>query len=469
MSSAGHPSAPPSPSIFISYASEDRDAARALRDYLAAAGLDVWYDENELGGGDAWDQKIRRQIRDCDYFMPVISQTTERRKEGYFRREWRLAAERTLDMADDVLFLLPVTIDQTSENSARVPEKFVAVQWLRVPGGQPTPALEALRQRLLAGDHTALPPPAPAAPVPLVPAARAPAGSKPPSLAPPPIAHDGPPPMPPFPHAPEKNGVGHWLKFTAEILWWLVAVVWVLLGRLPKWGRVVLVAWLVFGVIGVCQRNDRGWYARNDRDRPPPHAPNKERPPGAPKGPDLTAAISAEINSAVEASTQAIIEATMKARAEGRPPPEGRAGQEMGRRSGQRGALDPDAAGKALLVVPFDSDPTQPAAAQFAAAVFQAVQENLQAARPGETAATGVSLPNVTDTALTALGRNLGSHLVLGAHIKLVDTKPVLTVRVVRTNNGNVVWSGEFSADADVSEVAKKIVTHATAHLPPRP
>ena len=81
MSSATAPVDPPSPpaavpTVFISYASEDRVAARCLRDTLAAAGLEVWYDENELTGGDAWDQKLRSQIRDCDYFLPVISANT---------------------------------------------------------------------------------------------------------------------------------------------------------------------------------------------------------------------------------------------------------------------------------------------------------------------------------------------------------------------------------------------------------
>src|SRR5215475_6477571 len=89
---------PPRPSVFLSYASEDRQAAQALRDALPTFGLEVWYDESALLGGDAWDQKIRRQIRECDYFMPVISAQTEARPEGYFRREWRLAVERTLDM-----------------------------------------------------------------------------------------------------------------------------------------------------------------------------------------------------------------------------------------------------------------------------------------------------------------------------------------------------------------------------------
>src|ERR1700733_12386657 len=142
-------------SVFLSYASDDRQTARALGDALTSFGLEVWLDESALGGGDAWDQKIRRQIRECDYFMPIVSARTEARHEGYFRREWRLAVERTLDMADDHLFLLPVVIDGTDETRARVPEKFLAVQWLRLPGGQPSPALEALCRRLVSGDPKA--------------------------------------------------------------------------------------------------------------------------------------------------------------------------------------------------------------------------------------------------------------------------------------------------------------------------
>src|SRR5580704_4905665 len=84
------------PTVFLSYASSDREAARVLRDALPTFGLEVWYDESDLGGGDAWDQKIRKQIRECDYFMPIISAQTEARHEGYFRREWRLAVESSL-------------------------------------------------------------------------------------------------------------------------------------------------------------------------------------------------------------------------------------------------------------------------------------------------------------------------------------------------------------------------------------
>lgn len=118
--------------IFLSYASQDSEAARGLCDALRGRGLDVWFDQSELRGGDAWDASIRRKIKECALFVPVISASTQAREEGYFRREWNLAVDRTLDMADDKAFLLPVVIDATGEAQARVPEKFRAVQWTRV-------------------------------------------------------------------------------------------------------------------------------------------------------------------------------------------------------------------------------------------------------------------------------------------------------------------------------------------------
>jgi len=79
-----------SKAVFLSYASQDADAARRICDALRAAGVEVWFDQSELRGGDAWDQKIRRQVKECALFMPIISSSTQSRAEGYFRLEWRL-------------------------------------------------------------------------------------------------------------------------------------------------------------------------------------------------------------------------------------------------------------------------------------------------------------------------------------------------------------------------------------------
>ena len=121
--------------VFLSYASQDAAAVRRIAEALRAAGVEVWFDQNELVGGDAWDAKIRKQIAGCALFVPVISAATQARGEGYFRLEWKLAVDRSHLMAHDQPFLLPVVVDDTTDSAARVPPEFRAVQWTRLPGG----------------------------------------------------------------------------------------------------------------------------------------------------------------------------------------------------------------------------------------------------------------------------------------------------------------------------------------------
>src|SRR5436190_17432087 len=128
----------PAKAIFLSYSSEDTGAAKRICDSLRAAGLEVWFDKDELRGGDAWDASIRRQIKECALFVPVISANTNARVEGYFRLEWKLPVDRSHLMAEDQPFLMPVAIDDTLEATARVPDRFREVQWSR-PFGAETP------------------------------------------------------------------------------------------------------------------------------------------------------------------------------------------------------------------------------------------------------------------------------------------------------------------------------------------
>jgi TolB-like protein len=119
--------------VFLSYASQDAEAARKICEALRAAQVEVWFDQSELVGGDAWDAKIRGQIASCALFVPIISAATQARLEGYFRIEWKLAARRTHAMATAKAFLLPVVIDATRDAEAHVPDEFRDVQWTRLP------------------------------------------------------------------------------------------------------------------------------------------------------------------------------------------------------------------------------------------------------------------------------------------------------------------------------------------------
>ena len=133
--------------IFISYTHEDRGAAHQLRDFLEnEAGIDVWIDDRRLEAGDDWDHQIRRNIKNCSYFMPLISAASTRRLEGYFRREWAWAAERAMDFAASVPFIIPVVIDDTSEDVDDIPDRFSRSHWTRLPGGT---ADEEFRRRMV--------------------------------------------------------------------------------------------------------------------------------------------------------------------------------------------------------------------------------------------------------------------------------------------------------------------------------
>ena len=112
---------------------------------------------DRLEGGDDYDRKIQKNIARCSYFIPVVSATTERRLEAYFRREWSYALDRTRNMADDAIFILPVCIDATDPRAARVPDKFKAVHITQLAGRRgharvrPPPRGAALRAAAATG------------------------------------------------------------------------------------------------------------------------------------------------------------------------------------------------------------------------------------------------------------------------------------------------------------------------------
>src|SRR5215469_1463149 len=143
------PASTPTGAVFLSYASEDLEAAARIACGLRAAGIEVWFDQSELRGGDAWDHRIREQIHDCRLFVAVVSAHSEQRDEGYFRLEWKLAIDRSHLMAAKKAFIVPVVIDATSERSASVPEKFHELQWTRLPNGETPPAFVERVRRLL--------------------------------------------------------------------------------------------------------------------------------------------------------------------------------------------------------------------------------------------------------------------------------------------------------------------------------
>lgn len=133
--------------IFISYVRQDIQAARAMCDAITSLGGDVWLDERRLEPGDRWRDEIlggiKRRVR---LFVPLISQQTEARKEGFVFREWHAAAERAAQFppGQRLGFLVPVVIDPNFDGLSRyrqIEESFRDVHVAHAPNGQPGAAL----------------------------------------------------------------------------------------------------------------------------------------------------------------------------------------------------------------------------------------------------------------------------------------------------------------------------------------
>jgi TolB-like protein len=398
------PSDPDRPhlTVFLSYASEDRKAAQTIRDALPAYGLEVWYDESGLDGGDAWDQKIRRLIRECDFFMPLISAQTEARPEGYFRREWRLAVERTLDMADDHTFLLPVVIDGTAEPGARVPDKFLTVQWMRLPGGQPTPALEALCRRLVSGQ--ALGPP-PRKKTPDQPA-------RIPALSSTPVYSEFP-----------REEPGQRIRFWVQVLGWAFQSAWIFFNRFPKWVRIVAGVWLFIALLS------RGCSSSDE---------HRER------------ISSAAAKSAAETAAGNYQDSLSKTDVT-------KLGAQIAREfSDQAGAKL--TAHSSLLAIPFGAPSGDPAARKLADSTFTQMYGKVAISHHGHVDMVDEPLSSLDSSAAAERGRAHHADYVLFGAVDSQSAPPGLTVKIVAVADGAVLWSHRYpSTGADPAKIATDV------------
>jgi hypothetical protein len=418
---------PRTPTVFVSYASEDREAARRIGAALPGYGLEVWYDESELGGGDAWDQKIRRQIRECDYFMALVSARTESRREGYFRREWRLAAERTLDMADDHPFLLPVTIDDTEATSARVPEKFQSVQWLKVPDGNPTAALEAVCRRLAAGRN------APSAPR----RSFHPGGSSSHPLSQPGVASEpsepsepSPPakrgkPLPPFVatpfpvHDPKQS-----VRFGFEVLGWVFRNASELFKRFPRWVRWGIIIWVV---VALLSRKDT--IRINEREVPRESQKIEDVAKEYQKDPSMNLAklgalVAQEFGDAVEGK------------------------------------------GVSVLTLPFAAPANDAAAATLADTAFAQTYTRMSVARHARLVAADVPATSCALDVLLAQGRAKHTQYVLCGLIDGAGPVQALSVTLADIKGGKVRWSNRYPVSgATAAQIALDVVAQVPKPL----
>lgn len=135
-------------SIFVSYASQDADAAGRIAGLIGDANLPVWRDRGRLGSGDDWARKIARNIDVAAGFVPILSRSTLSAGQREFRREWRRAFHVKAGLPENEPFIYPLVIDDVPRGSAEIDADLRALNWdpLQPDGSLPQEFIDRLRQ-----------------------------------------------------------------------------------------------------------------------------------------------------------------------------------------------------------------------------------------------------------------------------------------------------------------------------------
>lgn len=115
------------PKIFLSYAHEDIGMAKRIYEDLKRYGLDLWFDNESLLGGQNWKFEINKAIKQSTCFLAILSNESIN-TIGYVQKELKIA----LDMLDlhpkNKTYILPVRIEECEPIEERLSE----LHWIDV-------------------------------------------------------------------------------------------------------------------------------------------------------------------------------------------------------------------------------------------------------------------------------------------------------------------------------------------------
>jgi hypothetical protein len=142
--------------FFISYSRQtDRLHAESLYRALIKLGVtenEVWFDRKSIDPGQDYKRGIFDGIRNCKYFLPLLSKACDAREEGFVFTEWDEANKRLSAMNRE--FVFPVVVD--AEFKPECYRAKPAARWsddhldfAYAPDGTPDDRFEAKLKKLL--------------------------------------------------------------------------------------------------------------------------------------------------------------------------------------------------------------------------------------------------------------------------------------------------------------------------------
>lgn len=99
------------PSVFLAYASEDKNEVKKIFDALKEAGFEPWMDSAKLLPGQNWPRAIQRAIELSDFILICFSHRSVA-KRGFFHAELRYALDVATFVPLEEIFLVPIRLSE---------------------------------------------------------------------------------------------------------------------------------------------------------------------------------------------------------------------------------------------------------------------------------------------------------------------------------------------------------------------
>jgi hypothetical protein len=112
--------------VFLCHSSGDKPAVRTLYQQLRAAGIQPWFDEEDLLPGQEWRTEIPRVVRATDVVLVCLSRSSVDRA-GYAQKEIKLALDVADEQPEGSIFLIPVKLEECP-----MPDRLSHLHWVNL-------------------------------------------------------------------------------------------------------------------------------------------------------------------------------------------------------------------------------------------------------------------------------------------------------------------------------------------------
>ena len=109
---------------FLSYPRENASDSEAVFRFMRSIGVECWWDQESLVGGEEWDKSRSDAQNSVDLFLLICSKHTFS-KDGVIQREIREALERAKDKRPGKIYIVPLLIEKIE-----LPKEIGRFQWI---------------------------------------------------------------------------------------------------------------------------------------------------------------------------------------------------------------------------------------------------------------------------------------------------------------------------------------------------